>query len=839
MTITDRSPDQRDVLGIGQHGDAPAVVLDDRVLTHAELDGLVDQRCAQLGSTRRLVLVECRNALEPLVTYLAALRGRHPVLLVPPSDGSPTRNAWQRVISAYDPDVVLTLGGSGWQLDEVRVGTRHDLHPDLALLLGTSGSTGTPKLVRLSRENLRSNATAIASYLHLDRDSRAATTLPIHYCYGLSVVNSHLSAGGSLWLTDRSVVDDGFWRGFQDAGATSFAGVPYTFELLERSGADWHQQPGLRQVTQAGGRLAPERVRELALRGRRHGFDLYVMYGQTEATARMAYLPPDLAAERPSTVGIPIDGGELRIDDGELVYSGPNVMLGYAESAADLALGATLSELRTGDLAVQHDDGLYELVGRRTRIAKPFGVRLDLDLAERLLGERGVDARVTSEGDTLHVLVLDAAHRRPAVRALTEAHCLPAHAVHVRVVDEFPTTPSGKPDYAAMVPAGESVATDDAGQVRAAYEIVLGRPVDDDDTFVALGGDSLSYVEMVLRLERILGTPPVDWPRRTVGELAARTARPRRRLARVETPLLLRALAITLIVGSHVELWDVMGGAHALLALFGYNLARFALQMPDRRRRVAAVSRTLCAVAVPSVLWIGAVALVTGKYTWSTSLLLNGFLGADRWSDQWQFWFLETAVWSTVGLGALVLLPRLARWSPTSPLTLPLVVLAAALLLRSTSADDGRIVATYSVAATAWCVVLGWAAAAASTTRQRLLVSALVPLCTHGFFGDDLTRELVVVVGTWAIVWLPGVLVPRPVDRGIAWLGGASLFVYLTHWVVYPHLERDHQVLAFLASMALGLAVWRAYVGGQRLFASVRRTRGDAQCSRTGSASTP
>jgi non-ribosomal peptide synthetase component E (peptide arylation enzyme) len=117
MTIIERSPDQRDVLDIGRYGDAPAVVLDDRVLSHAELDHLVDRRCAQLGTTRRLVLVECANALEPLVTYLAALRGRHPVLLVPATDVPATQQAWQRIVAAYDPDVVLRHSGADWRLD--------------------------------------------------------------------------------------------------------------------------------------------------------------------------------------------------------------------------------------------------------------------------------------------------------------------------------------------------------------------------------------------------------------------------------------------------------------------------------------------------------------------------------------------------------------------------------------------------------------------------------------------------------------------------------------------------------------------------------------------------
>lgn len=799
---------------LARYGDAPAIVHDDGTLSYTDLDRLVRDRADRLGSTRRLVLLEGANALEPLVTYLAALRGGHPVLLVPgqASAGAPR----ERLLATYDPDVLCTSAG-GWELTEIRTGTRHDLHPDLAVLLGTSGSTGTPKLVRLSRENLSSNAAAIAGYLQLGAHSRAATTLPMHYCYGLSVVNSHLWAGGSLWLTDRSVVDDGFWDAFTRARATTIAGVPYTFELLERSGVDWAAQPGLRQVTQAGGRLAPERVRELALRGRRHGFDFVVMYGQTEATARMAYLPPQLAAERPRTIGIPIDGGEFRLHDGELVYSGPNVMLGYAESAGDLALGRTVTELRTGDLAIQHDDGLFELVGRRSRLAKLYGTRLDLDLAEQLLGERGIAARMVSDDRTLRVFVRDAARVDDAVAAITAAHCLPAHAVRVQAVEDFPTTATGKPDHAALsrldeVPPAEEHAVD----VRAAYEVVFRRRVRETDTFVGLGGDSLSYVEMVVRLERALGTLPADWPQRSIAELAARAPRRRRRLASIETPLLLRALAIMLIVGSHVELFDLMGGAHVLLALFGFNLARFALTAPSTGERLRAVGRSLRELAIPAVLWIGGVALVEGRYDLSTVLLLNNALGEDRWSDQWQFWFLESALWTTVALAVLVSLPGVGRLLGRQPFVLATVVLGATLVWRELAADGTAALHYYSLERSAWCIALGWVIHAARTTPQRWLATALVPLSLHGFFPDDHPREWLIIGGVILLVWVTRVVVPRPLDRVLGWVGGASLFIYLTHWVVYPPLERDHSFLAWLASLVVGVVVWRAYAVGRR-----------------------
>jgi hypothetical protein len=350
-------------------------------------------------------------------------------------------------------------------------------------------------------------------------------------------------------------------------------------------------------------------------------------------------------------------------------------------------------------------------------------------------------------------------------------------------------------------------------------------------------------VEMVVRLERVLGTLPADWPRRSVDVLAARQPHRRSPITRVETPLLLRAVAITLIVGSHVELWSVMGGAHALLALFGYNLARFALEMPSARQRVVALGRTLRELALPATLWIGGVALTTDLYRWPTALFLNGFLGGGSWSAQWQFWFLETAVWTTAVLGLLLLAPpmrgALRRW----PLGVPLVLLVATLALRASTGDDGRVVATYSIAATAWCVVLGWAAASARGTGPRLLVSAIVPVSTYGFFGHDHVREIVLVASVLLVLWLPRVVVVRPLDRVVTWLGGASLFVYLTHWVVYPPLEEDHQVLAWLASIAVGVVAWRGYTSlrrgvrpGRRWFAGYCST---TPRSRTGSASIP
>lgn len=404
---------------------------------------------------RGLVLVYAANDVQTVVRLLAGWWAGHAVLLADPTLPEQAR---AQLESAYVPDVVLGPG------DRVRQAAAPPaaVHEGLALVLSTSGSTGSPKGVRLPDTAVLANARAIATALRLDAEHRAAATLPLHYTYGLSVLLSHLSAGASVVLTTASPVQQGFAEALEAAGVTSLAGVPYTYALLERTGFFERPPSSLCRMTQAGGRMDPPVLRRVADRLSSGGRELWVMYGQTEACARMTVLPPEHLHSRLGSVGWPVPGGAVRIErdgvplapgeTGDVVFAGPNVMWGYCHDREDLAVGDEQhGVLRTGDVGHLDDDGCLWLSGRASRFAKLAGVRVSLDDLECMVPELG-DVAATADGDgvRLHVTAGDAMTRRRVVRALARQLRLHHSLFAVTLHEDLPRTPRGKVDYVAL-----------------------------------------------------------------------------------------------------------------------------------------------------------------------------------------------------------------------------------------------------------------------------------------------------------------------------------------------------------------------------------------------------
>jgi len=827
-------------------GDRPAITTKDQSVSYGELARRVEDMGRAFGPGRRLIALEAENSLPSLVAYLAALSSGNPLLILPAGGGT----AAETLVAVYDPDTVVRACRGEVVLDVRRDETHHELHPELALLLSTSGSTGSPKLVRLSAGSLQANASAIADYLHLRPTDTAATTLPLSYCYGMSVVNSHLLVGASLALTDLSVVDPCFWELARAENVTSFAAVPYTFELLERVGFEDMDLPSLRYITQAGGRLDPDRVRSYADMGRRQGWDLFVMYGQTEATARMAYLPPDLAAEYPQSIGVAVPGGSFRLEPvpdleaAELVYSGPNVMLGYAERPEDLALGRVTTELHTGDLARCGANGLYEIVGRRTRFVKIVGLRVDLGQVERLLAGLGLTAAAAGSDQAVVAVVEGSQDLALVAKTLAQDLGLPRSAVQLHGVESIPRLANGKPDYQAVL-ALASRNDDNDGTGGAAPE-TAGHPTDarrifaevleqeniaDSDTFVSLGGDSLSYVAASVRLERALGYIPQGWHLIPVCELvpaahnapntsavdtdehsdqrtggAARTSRSwhRRLLAPMETGIVLRAIAIIFIVSTHIGFFHWEGTAHVLIAVASYNFARFQLS-GTRRSRLRRQLRSIARIVVPSVAVIGFAFAVTDTYAWANVFLLNNLLGPPGWTDYSRFWFIEILVQILLVIAALLAIPAVARAQRRWPWAFPLALVVIDLpmlfdLVDSRYPGQGPVL---------WLFGLGWAAAASRTQWQRAAVTAIALLTIPQSFEDQY-RSTTILVGFLILLWLPTLAVPRGLHRLAALLASASLYIYVTHWLVYPLVDPEYKALAVLVSLAAGILYWAA-----------------------------
>ncbi|MDR1480274.1 MAG: AMP-binding protein [Planctomycetaceae bacterium] len=336
------------------------------------------------------------------------------------------------------------------------------LHDDLGLVLTTSGSTGSPRLVRLSYKNILSNTESIIRYLNITPEDRAITTMPMTYSYGLSIINTHLYCGGSVILTELTLMERGFWNMFKEWQPSTFGGVPYIFEMLKRLRFSRMELPLLRYVTQAGGKLSSELVSEFRDICADKGVEFIVMYGQTEAAARMSYLPFEQSFDKAGSIGIAIPDGEFWLEDdagnvinesnvaGELVYRGANVSMGYAEEVDDLAKAdENGGVLRTGDIAQRDIDGYYYIVGRKKRFLKIFGNRVNLDEVDQLLKRNGYEAVSAGQDDRIRIFVTQ--NQVDQIKSLlVEQLRLHPTAFDVQFIPQIPRNNSGKVIYSML-----------------------------------------------------------------------------------------------------------------------------------------------------------------------------------------------------------------------------------------------------------------------------------------------------------------------------------------------------------------------------------------------------
>ena len=412
---------------------------------------------------RGLVLCGLPRSVEGVLTYLAAAASGHAVMMIDPSTPRV-----ENLLEAYQPEWVIFPEKSGlsahnlyrrmnsflsglslWQRSEKPA---ESLHADLFLLLLTSGSTGGGKAVRLSYANLAHNTNAIIDSLDLTAKECALLHLPMAYSFGLSVLNMQLAVGGRVLLTEYSPVSREIWGLARAQEATLFAGVPAHYEMLARLGLDRLHVPTLKTFLQAGGKMPVPLTEDILQQVQARQGKLFIMYGQTEASPRLTCFPLHIIPEKIGAAGYALKDGKLAIEDGEIVYTGPNVMMGYAESRADLAQGDTQhGRLATGDLGQLDDDGCLRITGRKQRFAKLYGERIALDDLEQLA--RAVTTAYALEG-TDRIILMTTAKEATTHQKLKD-HLVKATGItptwlEVRAIDAVPYQSTGKVDYRQM-----------------------------------------------------------------------------------------------------------------------------------------------------------------------------------------------------------------------------------------------------------------------------------------------------------------------------------------------------------------------------------------------------
>lgn len=443
-------------------------VIDDsgESLTYGSLCSYADE-LRKVLPYRTLVFLLAENCIGSLIGYTSFLNN-HVVPLI--LSNKTEKTLFDNLYSTYQPEYLWLptsrtaefgqeplYSAFGYSL--IRTGNpTPELFEDLSLLLPTSGSTGSPKLVRHSYRNIEANAENVKNLFQITPSERAMGVLPMHYTMGLSVIASHLYAGATVLLCGKSLLDRGFWSMLKEQHATSFTGVPYSFELLSKLRFFRMDLPDLKIVTQGGGKLTEEMWQSLVDYAKDKGKKFIATYGQSECTARMAYLPAELAATKICSIGIAEPGGQLSIinhegvetfegeDSGEMVYRGENVTLGYAYSKEDLLKGdENHGIMHTGDLARRDADGCYYIIGRLKRFLKIFGLRIGLDEVENLIRSNyDTDCYCSGDDEKLLIKLTNPAVAEEIPHFIEEKTHLFYQRVNVEIVDKILRNETGK-----------------------------------------------------------------------------------------------------------------------------------------------------------------------------------------------------------------------------------------------------------------------------------------------------------------------------------------------------------------------------------------------------------
>ena len=421
---------------------------------------------------RSLILIISENSIGSLLAYIFCILNNHVVIIV---DSKTSQKNIYKIFKNYKPNYIFTSDKKNNILKKNlikkynffnqilyrnKINIKKKLNKELSILLSTSGSMGSTKFVKLSKENIKINTDSIISYLKINKKDSAITNLPISYSYMISIINTHLEVGGSIVISNHSLVQKEYWKYIEKNKITSFNGVPYTYEILSKIGFKNIISQSIRYLTQAGGKIENNKLLEILKFCKKYKLKFYSMYGQTEAAPRISYLNPKYSFKKIGSIGKAIPGIKISLIDnlnnkindsfkqGEVLCEGKNIFMGYSKNYKDLYESNKINfKLKTGDLGYFDKDDFFYLTGRKNKITKIFGNRIDIEELENLMDKKGFKVVCLSNNKKIFIFKEKKYKKIILLNTISKITNLNIQSFELIKLRSFPRTINGKISY--------------------------------------------------------------------------------------------------------------------------------------------------------------------------------------------------------------------------------------------------------------------------------------------------------------------------------------------------------------------------------------------------------
>ena len=416
-------------------------------------------------NSKSVIFLFIDNYKESILFYYELIKSENvPIILSPDLDDK----SISVLLSKYKPNYILSLrkinfiknkflhikNFNKYFLYEEKIKNLHYPHKDLCLLMSTSGSTGSPKLVKLSYENINHNSNSICKFLKIKNNDTTITTLQPNYTYGLSIINTHINMNAKIILNRNSFFEKNFWEKCKKFKVNSFGAVSFMYEILKKLRFEKMDLPHIKYLTHAGGKLNNLIHNDILQMCEKNKIKFISMYGQTEATSRISFLPWKFSKKKISSIGKAIPGGEIFFMKnkykGEICYKGKNIMIGYANNYKDLKTKEVIKTLYTGDFGWKDKDGFFYIEGRKDRYIKNFGHRINLDEIDNYLHECGYKTATIYKDNKFLIFYENNYDFNEIKKELLNKFNINQKNIKDKKIDQIPTTNSGKIKYSKL-----------------------------------------------------------------------------------------------------------------------------------------------------------------------------------------------------------------------------------------------------------------------------------------------------------------------------------------------------------------------------------------------------